>query len=36
LGVIEHGRYVDMLMVEGHPLNDLTVLRDYPKNLMGI
>jgi imidazolonepropionase-like amidohydrolase len=33
LGVIEPGAYADMLIVEGNPLEDLTVLRDYRSNL---
>ena len=33
LGVIEPGAYADLLIVEGNPLEDLTVLRDYRKNL---
>ena len=33
LGVIEPGAYADLLIVEGNPLEDLTVLRDYRNNL---
>ncbi len=33
LGVIEPGAYADLLIVDGNPLADLTVLRDYRKNL---
>jgi imidazolonepropionase-like amidohydrolase len=33
LGVIEPGAYADILIVEGNPLEDLTVLRDYRSNL---
>ncbi len=33
LGIIEPGAYADLLIVEGNPLKDLTVLRDYRKNL---
>ncbi|MCP4308933.1 MAG: amidohydrolase family protein, partial [bacterium] len=33
LGVIEAGAYADLLIVEGNPLEDLTVLRDYQSNL---
>jgi imidazolonepropionase-like amidohydrolase len=33
LGVIEPGAYADLLVVDGNPLEDLTVLRDYRKNL---
>jgi imidazolonepropionase-like amidohydrolase len=33
LGVIEPGAYADLLVVEGNPLEDLTVLRDYRSNL---
>lgn len=32
LGVIEAGAYADMILVEGNPLKDLTVLRDYTNN----
>jgi imidazolonepropionase-like amidohydrolase len=32
LGVIEEGAYADMLLVEGNPLNDLSVVVDYDKN----
>jgi imidazolonepropionase-like amidohydrolase len=28
LGVVEPGAYADLLIVEGNPLTDLTVLRD--------
>jgi len=34
LGVIERGGYADLLIVDGNPLEDLTVLRDYRKNLV--
>jgi imidazolonepropionase-like amidohydrolase len=33
LGVIKPGAYADLLIVEGNPLEDLTVLRDYTTNL---
>ena len=33
LGVIESGAYADLLIVEGNPLEDLSVLLDYRKNL---
>lgn len=33
LGVIERGAYADILIYNGNPLNDLTVLRDYTNNL---
>jgi len=33
LGVIQEGAYADMLIVDGNPLEDLSVLRDYKKNL---
>jgi imidazolonepropionase-like amidohydrolase len=33
LGVIQPGAYADLLLVDGNPLKDLTVLRDYRKNL---
>ena len=34
LGVIEPGGYADLLIVDGNPLEDLTVLRDYRTNLV--
>jgi imidazolonepropionase-like amidohydrolase len=33
LGVIESGAFADILIWEGNPLEDLTVLRDYKNNL---
>jgi len=33
LGVIEVGAYADMLLVEGNPLKDVSVLADWEKNL---
>ncbi len=33
LGVIEIGAYADMILVEGNPLEDVTVLVDYDKNI---
>ena len=32
LGVIEKGAYADILLVDGNPLEDLTVIRDYENN----
>ena len=32
LGVIEEGAYADMLLVDGNPLEDLEVIRDYENN----
>jgi imidazolonepropionase-like amidohydrolase len=33
LGVIQPGAYADLLIVDGDPLNDVTVLEDYETNL---
>ena len=33
LGVIEEGALADLLLINGNPLEELTVLRDYHKNL---
>jgi len=33
LGVVVPGAYADIVIVDGNPLEDLTVLRDYRKNL---
>jgi imidazolonepropionase-like amidohydrolase len=33
LGVIEIGAYADVILVEGNPLEDVTVLVDYDKNI---
>jgi len=33
LGVIKEGAYADMLLVEGNPLNDVTVMTDWENNL---
>ena len=33
LGVIEEGAYADMIVIDGNPLEDITVLRDYTKNM---
>ena len=33
LGVIEVGAYADMLLVDGNPLEDITLLADPDKNL---
>jgi len=32
LGMIQEGAYADMLLVDGNPLNDLSVMVDYDKN----
>jgi imidazolonepropionase-like amidohydrolase len=32
LGVIEEGAYADMVLVEGNPLEDITLIRDYENN----
>ncbi len=32
LGVIEEGAYADMILVDGNPLEDITLLKDYEKN----
>ena len=32
LGVIEEGAYADMILVEGNPLEDITLIRDYENN----
>jgi imidazolonepropionase-like amidohydrolase len=34
LGVIEEGAYADLLLVDGNPLKDLTVMEDYDKNFV--
>jgi len=33
LGVIKKGAYADLLIVEGNPLKDITILEDYEKNM---
>jgi imidazolonepropionase-like amidohydrolase len=33
LGVIKEGAYADMLLVEGNPLADVTVMADWKNNL---
>lgn len=33
IGVIEEGAYADILLINGNPLEDITILRDYDKNL---
>jgi imidazolonepropionase-like amidohydrolase len=33
LGVIEVGAYADMILVDGNPLEDVTVLADYDENI---
>ena len=32
LGVIEEGAYADMILVDGNPLEDLSLIRDYERN----
>jgi imidazolonepropionase-like amidohydrolase len=32
LGVIEEGALADMLLIEGNPLDDLSVMAEYEKN----
>jgi imidazolonepropionase-like amidohydrolase len=33
LGVVAEGAYADLIIVDGNPLEDLTILRDYHKNM---
>ena len=33
LGVIEEGAYADILIVEGNPLEDASIIGDYENNL---
>ncbi len=33
LGVIKEGAYADLLIVDGNPLKDITILEDYEKNI---
>ena len=33
LGVIQEGAYADLLIVEGNPLDDVTILADYEKSI---
>ena len=33
IGVIKEGAYADMIIIEGNPLEDITVLRDYANNM---
>jgi imidazolonepropionase-like amidohydrolase len=33
LGVIQEGAYADLLVIDGNPLNDITILADPEKNL---
>ena len=33
LGVIKKGAYADLLIVEGNPLKDISILEDYAKNM---
>jgi imidazolonepropionase-like amidohydrolase len=34
LGVIEEGAYADLLIINGNPLDDITVLTDPERNLV--
>ena len=36
LGVIQEGAYADILLVDGNPLDDISVLEDYESNLVVI
>ena len=33
LGVIKKGAYADLLIVEGNPIKDITILEDYTNNM---
>jgi imidazolonepropionase-like amidohydrolase len=33
LGVISEGAYADLLIVDGNPLDDITILEDYEANI---
>jgi len=33
LGVIEEGAFADLLLIDGNPLKDISILRDYKKNI---
>tara|TARA_R110000850_G_scaffold64247_3_gene144428 strand:- start:475 stop:1878 length:1404 start_codon:yes stop_codon:yes gene_type:complete len=33
LGVVEEGAYADMILIEGNPLEDISVLEDYTNNM---
>ena len=33
IGVITEGAYADLVILEGNPLEDITVLRDYDRNM---
>jgi imidazolonepropionase-like amidohydrolase len=33
IGVIEEGAFADLLLINGNPLDDISILRDYDKNL---
>jgi imidazolonepropionase-like amidohydrolase len=33
LGVIEEGAYADMVLIDGNPLEDITLIEDYNKNM---
>ena len=36
LGVIEEGAYADMILVDGNPLKDISLMVDYEKNFVMI
>ena len=36
LGVIQEGAWADMLLVNGNPLQDINVLKDYDRNFVVI
>ena len=33
LGVIEEGAYADIILVQGNPLENILILRDYKENI---
>ncbi len=33
LGVIQEGAYADILIIQGNPLEDVTILADYESNI---
>ena len=33
LGVIEEGAYADMIVIEGNPLEDISLIEDYENNM---
>ena len=34
LGIIEEGAYADLILIEGNPLNNLSIMEDYDKNFV--